>query len=113
MGRKKKYRHHGISAQNQCMGPLNLGRHPYLTLPIVCLMSHSTVPCAYSIYVNIHFYKFNCNSRFYYSQINVDKDDFTLTTEVIVDNFILKKHIINQNNYRDSLFTVEELWKKR
>lgn len=53
-------------------------------------MSHSTVPCAYSIYVNIHFYKFNCNSRFYYSQINVDKDDFILTTEVVVDNFILK-----------------------
>lgn len=53
-------------------------------------MSHSTVPCAYSIYVNIHFCKFNCNSRFYYSQINVDKDEFTLTTEVIVDNFILK-----------------------
>lgn len=95
MGRKKKYRHHGISAQNQCMGPLNLGRHPYLTLYIVGLISHSTVPCAYSIYVNIHFYKFNCNSRFYYSQINVDKDEFRLTTEVIVDNFILKKHIIN------------------
>lgn len=36
-----------------------------------------------------------------------------LTTEVVVDNFILKKHTINQNNYRDSLFTVEELWKKR
>lgn len=54
-------------------------------------MSHSTVPCAYSIYVNIHFYKFNCNSRFYYSQINVDKDDFILTIEVVVDNFILKK----------------------
>lgn len=53
------------------------------------------------------------DSRFYYSQINVDKDDFILTIEVIVDNFILKKHIINQNNYRDSLFTVEELWKKR
>lgn len=52
-------------------------------------------PCAYSIYVNIHFYKFNCNSRFYYSQINVDKDEFRLTTKVIVDNFILKKQIIN------------------
>ena len=76
-------------------------------------MSHSTVPCAYSIYVSIHFYKFNCISRFYYSQINVDKDDFILTTEVVVDNFILKKQIINQNNYRDSLFTMEELWKKR
>lgn len=76
-------------------------------------MSHSTVPCAYSIYVNIHFCKFICNSRFYYSQINVDKDEFTLTTEVIADNFILKKHIINKNNNRDSLFIVEELWKKR